>query len=371
VLFFATMHASSCARHEATDALIVSLLIPSSGAEQRQAVRDTWMADMLATQRRTTVCDSPSDQPRPDRRVVCADARFFIGMTSRRDNFSALAAEFALHGDVVILPVAEGKQQLVAKTAAMFSWAGTHRAYASFVVKVDTDTYIHVPRLVQHLPSPSADLVLLGARHDHARRCPQGAIYGLSRALLRLITRGSGLITEATEASQRRVGMAKWAEDAFACMAIDRAVSRAGATLRRILLRPNASKGIWVHNIKDRGEYRRCHTVGDSCYGMDHPTNVLVGMARPERFDDRVCADAREAPSLSCPAGSIPGRNGAVACCPAACGACGGSGCDQRPGGRASCCGFAVAKSQTSCADSPPPCVPRRSRNSLQLYHRW
>ena len=357
---------SSCARHEATDALIVSMLVPSipSGVEQRHVVRETWMADMLATRQRTTVCKSPADQPRPDRRVVCADARFFIGMehhraaTPLRGNFSVLAAEFALHGDVVILPVAEGKQQLVAKTAAMLRWAGIHRAYASFVVKVDTDTYVNVPRFLQHLPSPSADLVLLGARHGRAR-CPQGAIYGLSRALLRLITRnGSSFLNP--EASQRRVGMAKWAEDAFACMAIDRAVARAGATLRRMLLRPNASRGLWVHNIKDRGEYRRCHTVGDSCYGMDHPTNVLVGMARPERFDDRVCADSREAPSLSCPEGSIPGRNGAVACCPAACGACGGSGCDQRPGGRASCCGFVVAKSQTSCADSPPPCVPRR-----------
>ena len=106
------MAETSCARHEATDALIVSLLIPSVplGVDQRQAVRETWMADMLATQRRTTACNSPADQPRPDRRVVCADARFFIGMehhravTSHRGNFSVLAAEFAQHGDVVMSP---------------------------------------------------------------------------------------------------------------------------------------------------------------------------------------------------------------------------------------------------------------------------
>ena len=35
-----------------------------------------------------------------------------------------------------------------------------------------------------------------------------------------------------------------------------------------------------------------------------------------------------------CPAGSIPGSHGVPACCPTACGHCGGRGCEERDGGR-------------------------------------
>lgn len=44
-------------------------------------------------------------------------------------------------------------------------------------------------------------------------------------------------------------------------------------------------------------------------------------------------------------------------CCAAACGACGGAGCDTRPGGAASCCTSNVTASNVSCSGSVPPCV--------------
>lgn len=43
-------------------------------------------------------------------------------------------------------------------------------------------------------------------------------------------------------------------------------------------------------------------------------------------------------------------------CCPSTCGECGGVGCDMRPGG-AACCFIDVLYSERSCRDNPPPCV--------------
>lgn len=55
-----------------------------------------------------------------------------------------------------------------------------------------------------------------------------------------------------------------------------------------------------------------------------------------------------------CTAGVAAGR----ACCARACGACGGAGCDARPGGSAACCGGSIRAPCNSSA-GPPPCMYR------------
>lgn len=47
-----------------------------------------------------------------------------------------------------------------------------------------------------------------------------------------------------------------------------------------------------------------------------------------------------------------------TACCAASCGSCGGTGCDQRPGGAAACCTSSVTAAGASCSGNLPPCVP-------------
>ena len=59
-----------------------------------------------------------------------------------------------------------------------------------------------------------------------------------------------------------------------------------------------------------------------------------------------------------CPAGSISGSHGIAACCPAACGQCGGRGCEDQAGGRQSCCALDIQMTGRSCNDTAPPCVP-------------
>ena len=45
------------------------------------------------------------------------------------------------------------------------------------------------------------------------------------------------------------------------------------------------------------------------------------------------------------------------ACCPPACGKCGGSGCELRRGGRSACCAFDVRDAAINCSGAVPPCV--------------
>ena len=59
-----------------------------------------------------------------------------------------------------------------------------------------------------------------------------------------------------------------------------------------------------------------------------------------------------------CPAGSISGSHGVAACCPAACGHCGGRGCEDRAGGRQACCALDIQTAGRSCNGTAPPCVP-------------
>ena len=59
-----------------------------------------------------------------------------------------------------------------------------------------------------------------------------------------------------------------------------------------------------------------------------------------------------------CPAGSISGSHGVAACCPAACGHCDGRRCEDRAGGRQSCCALDIQMAGRSCNGTAPPCVP-------------
>ena len=71
----------------------------------------------------------------------------------------------------------------------------------------------------------------------------------------------------------------------------------------------------------------------------------------------------RLAVAARCPAGGIPGSHGVRACCEAACGECGGRGCDARPGGRAACCALDIVRQAVHCSDTgAPPCVPGATR---------
>jgi hypothetical protein len=82
----------------------------------------------------------------------------------------------------------------------------------------------------------------------------------------------------------------------------------------------------------------------------------------------------------SCPANSRMDSTETV-CCPATCGACGGEGCAERPGGADSCCTEAIAQQPTCArkgaapcslsgpvAAAPVPVAPRQNRDRASRY---
>lgn len=165
----------TCKQSKATEpnTLAVSMLVPALPTEFaiRGAIRDTWFSDATHLRHRTTFCESPGAIPHRDERPVCIDARFIVGMEQQRGGNTAvwdrLADEIETHGDIVVLPILErGSNLLSSKSAAMLNWAVTHRAYADYVIKLDTDAYVYVPRFIQHLPMPRMqELILVGRRH--------------------------------------------------------------------------------------------------------------------------------------------------------------------------------------------------------------
>ena len=105
---------------------------------------------------------------------------------------------------------------------------------------------------------------------------------------------------------------------------------------------------------------------------MDHVAPAVSHMVAKKRASHRsnqpvhamrVLAVAAALPIVAagrweCPAGSISGSHGVAACCPAACGHCGGRGCEDRAGGRQSCCALDIQMAGRSCNGTAPPCVP-------------
>lgn len=71
----------------------------------------------------------------------------------------------------------------------------------------------------------------------------------------------------------------------------------------------------------------------------------------------------------TCKTGILGGKSGSPVCCAAACGTCGGTGCNNLPGGSAACCGGTIASANRTCTQHLPPCVPDRNYMSSVTAH--
>lgn len=76
-------------------------------------------------------------------------------------------------------------------------------------------------------------------------------------------------------------------------------------------------------------------------------------------------AQVRSLPDPFCANGVL--ARGGNACCPAACGSCGGPDCEQRPGGGPHCCSQQVKAADLSCEDGPAPCVVNQAKKYNQV----
>merc|ERR1712032_111720 len=86
------------------------------------------------------------------------------------------------------------------KTTGLLLWADMHLHWADHVFKVDTDTFVNWPRMVQVFPAPNNAPSFIGALHvqylaqGYGPACANGELYGLSRRLIQTI---GGLIDNA------------------------------------------------------------------------------------------------------------------------------------------------------------------------------
>jgi hypothetical protein len=76
---------------------------------------------------------------------------------------------------------------------------------------------------------------------------------------------------------------------------------------------------------------------------------LLAGWAGEGRIEDATPVSG----DPTCATGIASGS----ACCAAACGSCGGTGCGSRPGGSTDCCTGSISTSGRSCEVHPPPCM--------------
>ncbi len=105
---------------------------------------------------------------------------------------------------------------------------------------------------------------------------------------------------------------------------------------------PSLPRSLYFQQLQDRLGEQAVHqvTTEDQRNGKQFDVIKLLTRA-PASVSDPACAS---------------GIRSGSACCPLACGTCGGINCSARPGGAAACCTIAIKQSAVSCLDSKAPC---------------
>lgn len=131
----------------------VLMMIPSlsSHAALRQTIRKTW----------GSVVDAPwpgtSNMPRV--KIV-----FVFGRSTMEEEEVVLSSESLAHGDVLYVDFVDSYRNLTYKSLASLHWASTRCAEAKFFMKVDEDTFVNVPYLLEflHYHEPGLKRTLIG-----------------------------------------------------------------------------------------------------------------------------------------------------------------------------------------------------------------
>ncbi|XP_013061901.2 beta-1,3-galactosyltransferase 5-like [Biomphalaria glabrata] len=121
--------------------LVLQMSVPSE-INARNAVRETWAS--VASGRKWP------------NRVVNADVKvvFVIGHGTSNDtriDKEAVSAESATHGDILYLDMMESYRNLTLKVVSSLYWVKVTCPGVRFVAKVDVDTFVNVPLLVDTL----------------------------------------------------------------------------------------------------------------------------------------------------------------------------------------------------------------------------
>nr|KAG5713555.1 hypothetical protein BaRGS_024603 [Batillaria attramentaria] len=116
------------------------VLVPSlsSHVSMRRVIRDTWGSVVRKPWPRTSNL--------PKMQIV-----FFFGKSTYDRERFVLEKENVTHGDVVYADFHDSYRNLTFKTLTSLYWASTRCPGAKFVMKVDEDTFVNVPYLMEYL----------------------------------------------------------------------------------------------------------------------------------------------------------------------------------------------------------------------------
>ncbi|KAK7506775.1 hypothetical protein BaRGS_00002250 [Batillaria attramentaria] len=128
------------------DDLFLLIVVPSvvHHFEQREAIRRTWARPLYGGR-------WPKKRLRHSVKLV-----FFFGVTDAEDNHKQLKEESELYGDIVQVDFAESYRNLSLKMAAVLYWSATYCPSARHLLKVDEDTFVNLPFLLDLLVVVSA-----------------------------------------------------------------------------------------------------------------------------------------------------------------------------------------------------------------------
>ncbi|ODM96713.1 Beta-1,3-galactosyltransferase 5 [Orchesella cincta] len=94
---------------------------------------------------------------------------FFVGQTAENGISDGLRSEWERHGDVIVDDMQESYLNLTVKTLRMLKWALHNCAEANYLVKMDDDVYLNVPKLLTYLSTNGSPLLVAGHRYNEVK----------------------------------------------------------------------------------------------------------------------------------------------------------------------------------------------------------
>lgn len=127
------------------------IMIPSAvtNFEQRNVIRKTW---------------GSVTQVRPN--VV---VRFIVGRSEQPSLEELMLKENQINHDLVIEDIPEFYENLTKKSVAMLNWIMSYCSRARYFLKIDDDTFLNLPRLLNFLSEHAQTNSIMGCKFEHAK----------------------------------------------------------------------------------------------------------------------------------------------------------------------------------------------------------
>ncbi|XP_041363246.1 beta-1,3-galactosyltransferase 1-like [Gigantopelta aegis] len=150
--FLKTPAPTECTRGS-TPLLVIMVITLHNMTSQRQAIRDTWGSVSISNLGKSS---SGGDQLLPIK------VFFVLGVSKNATGNVALAKEADAKKDIIVAEFDDSYFNLTLKVLMSFRWIREFCPAAKYVMKVDEDTYVNVPKLVALIGSRNWNNTIFG-----------------------------------------------------------------------------------------------------------------------------------------------------------------------------------------------------------------